>query len=290
MQNYQERCYQLRPDFSRKDFFDLLKTAVQIPGSRNEPSFTKFMDTQGKPIPIARKDRMFLSVLYSALVCKMEKVFVPKDEDVQKPFIEMEDVKRMYEKYDPEAIDRVGEEATFLSAHFGSRIIERRKEKAATIAADPDYRRILYTTAHWRGGRTHENAEDILSKLYMNMVNPNVCFTFYEDPAHMRNYLLKAIGNIAISFIRQQVRQKSDVRKTEYLNPDTPWLYPKGESAEEEALANMLGEEIINYLSTEPLVAMQIGGMSQSEVARVTGTPLGTVKTRKRIFKEKLGI
>ncbi len=73
-------------------------------------------------------------------------------------------------------------------------------------------------------------------------------------------------------------------------------LFDRASSADTEAaaIARVAGDELIRALRTLPvqqrrvLVLAYFGGLSQSEIARGTSTPLGTVKKRTRLALAKL--
>jgi RNA polymerase sigma-70 factor (ECF subfamily) len=132
-------------------------------------------------------------------------------------------------------------------------------------------------------------AEDVSQEAFISVWRSGARF----DPTRgsVRSWLLSVVRNRAIDFLR------SKAGKAPKLTFDDDAILeqrPATELTDEEALRNETAGEVRGALGQLPgdqskvIELAYFGGFSHSEIARMLGVPLGTVKGRMRLGLEKI--
>jgi RNA polymerase sigma-70 factor (ECF subfamily) len=132
-------------------------------------------------------------------------------------------------------------------------------------------------------------AEDVTQEAFISVWRSGARF----DPTRgsVRSWLLSVVRNRAIDFLR------SKAGKAPKLTFDDDAILeqrPATELTDEEALRNETAGEVRGALGELPgdqskvIELAYFGGFSHSEIARMLGVPLGTVKGRRRLGLEKI--
>jgi RNA polymerase sigma-70 factor (ECF subfamily) len=132
-------------------------------------------------------------------------------------------------------------------------------------------------------------AEDVTQEAFISVWRSGARF----DPTRgsVRSWLLSVVRNRAIDFLR------SKAGKAPKLTFDDDAILeqrPATELTDEEALRNETAGEVRGALGELPgdqskvIELAYFGGFSHSEIARMLGVPLGTVKGRMRLGLEKI--
>lgn len=132
-------------------------------------------------------------------------------------------------------------------------------------------------------------AEDVTQEAFISIWRSGGRF----DPARgsVRSWMLSVVRNRAIDALR------SKAGKAPKLNLDDDEILeqrPAGELTEEEAMRHETASEVRGALGQLPgeqskvIELAYFGGFSQSEISRMLGVPLGTVKGRMRLGLEKI--
>ncbi|WP_237047586.1 RNA polymerase sigma factor [Lentzea guizhouensis] len=124
-----------------------------------------------------------------------------------------------------------------------------------------------------------ELAEDVVQEAFLALWRHPARF----DPARggFGTWLMTLVHHRAVDAIRKENTQR---RRTVPLTDDT--TPPPAEGSDHEALVSVVGAEVRAALRTLPEEQRQVialaylGGYTQCEVAKLTGVPLGTVKSR----------
>ena len=149
------------------------------------------------------------------------------------------------------------------------------------------YGRLAYSVAlHILGdpGRAEDVVQDAFLKLWNNAAQ------FDAERGSLRTWLITAVRNRSIDTLRGR---GSHERQESELKPELQATGPSSDPWREVSLA--LERTVVREaLTSLPLVQRQavelayFGGLSQREIAEMTGVPLSTVKGRIRIALEKL--
>jgi RNA polymerase sigma-70 factor, ECF subfamily len=181
-----------------------------------------------------------------------------------------------------------------------------RREKAERLAdeelmpligaKDPEAFEVLYDrhggvaySLAYRILGERQAAEDVTQEAFISIWRSGGRF----DPARgsVRSWMLSVVRNRAIDALR------SKAGKAPKLNLDDEEILeqrPAGELTEEEAMRHETASEVRGALGQLPgeqskvIELAYFGGFSQSEIARMLGVPLGTVKGRMRLGLEKI--
>lgn len=107
----------------------------------------------------------------------------------------------------------------------------------------------------------------------------------------VRSWLLSVVRNRAIDFLRSRAGKAP---KLTFDDDSVLEQRPAEERTEEEALRRETAEEVRGALGRLPSEQSKVielayfGGFSHSEIARILGLPMGTVKGRMRLGLEKI--
>jgi RNA polymerase sigma-70 factor, ECF subfamily len=132
-------------------------------------------------------------------------------------------------------------------------------------------------------------AEDVTQEAFISIWRSGARFD--RTKGSVRSWLLSIVRNRAIDFLR------SKAGKAPKLNFDDESVLeqrPADELTEEEAMRRETASEVrgaLSHLPNDQCQAIELayyGGFSQSEIARMLGVPLGTVKGRMRLGLEKI--
>jgi RNA polymerase sigma-70 factor, ECF subfamily len=132
-------------------------------------------------------------------------------------------------------------------------------------------------------------AEDVTQEAFISIWRSGARFDAARGS--VRSWLLSIVRNRAIDFLR------SRAGKAPKLALDDEAILeqrPAAERTEEEALRRETADEVRGALEQLPgeqskvIELAYFGGFSQSEIARMLGVPLGTVKGRMRLGLEKI--
>ncbi|MBV9700038.1 MAG: sigma-70 family RNA polymerase sigma factor [Candidatus Eremiobacteraeota bacterium] len=163
-----------------------------------------------------------------------------------------------------------------------SRLMERvrARDAAAFETLYDEYHRLVYGLA-LRVLADPGAAEDVTQAVFLKI---------WDNPALFRGgnfggWIARVTRNRALDVVRSRaVRVQEDV----------PESLPVDESLEETVIANLDGARVrdaLERLPREQREAIELGffgGATQEDIARETGIPLGTVKTRIRMGLRKL--
>lgn len=163
-----------------------------------------------------------------------------------------------------------------------SRLMERvRARDAAAFEMLYDaYHRLVYGLA-LRVLSDAASAEDVTQAVFLKI---------WDDPARFRGgnfgaWIARVARNRSLDVVRSRaVRAEADVSDA----------VPEQDALEDVAIANVDAARVREALAQlppeqrEPIELGFFGGATQSEIARQTGVPLGTIKTRIRMGLRKL--
>ena len=132
-------------------------------------------------------------------------------------------------------------------------------------------------------------AEDVTQEAFVSIWRSGARF----DPARgsVRSWLLSIVRNRAIDFLRSRAGKAP---KLAFDDEAILEHRPAAERTEEEALRRETAGELRGALEQLPgeqskvIELAYFGGFSQSEIAKMLGVPLGTVKGRMRLGLEKI--
>lgn len=129
-----------------------------------------------------------------------------------------------------------------------------------------------------------EDARDVVQEVFLRVYEklPN----FRGDSA-FSTWLYRVAVNLCVDAIRERQKSWSYSLDAPYLDRDAPLQVPqKGPSIEDEVESRVLMEKIVEVLGDlspehrTMLVLAHIKGLSYEEISRITGVPVGTVKSR----------
>lgn len=132
-------------------------------------------------------------------------------------------------------------------------------------------------------------AEDVTQEAFISIWRSGARFDAARGS--VRSWLLSIVRNRAIDFLRSKAGKAP---KLAFDDDAILEQRPAAERTEEEALRRETASEVRGALGTLPgeqskvIELAYFGGFSHSEIARMLGVPLGTVKGRMRLGLEKI--
>jgi len=156
----------------------------------------------------------------------------------------------------------------------------RARDAAAFEALYDGYHRLVYGLA-MRVLAEPTAAEDVTQAVFLKI---------WDNPTLFRG------GNFAAWIARVARNRAFDVVRSRAVHAqnDFPESLPVDDALEDTAIANVDAERVRDALARlppeqrEPIELGFFGGATQQQIARQTGLPLGTVKTRSRMGLRKL--
>lgn len=156
----------------------------------------------------------------------------------------------------------------------------RARDAGAFEGLYDQYHRLVYGVA-FRVLSDAPAAEDVTQAVFLKV---------WSDPALFRE------GNFAAWIARIARNRAYDIVRSRALHVQTelPEAMPVEDAVEETALAHISGERVRAALSAlppeqrRPIELGFFGGVTHEQIARATGLPLGTVKTRIRTGLRRL--
>jgi RNA polymerase sigma-70 factor, ECF subfamily len=156
----------------------------------------------------------------------------------------------------------------------------RARDAAAFETLYDEYHRLVYGLA-LRVLSDPPSAEDVTQAVFLKV---------WDDPARFRG------GNFGAWIARVARNRALDVVRSRAVRAegDYPDAIPVDDGIEDIAIANVDAARVRKALERlppeqrEPIELGFFGGATQSEIARHTGQPLGTIKTRIRMGLRKL--
>ncbi len=138
-------------------------------------------------------------------------------------------------------------------------------------------------------------AEDVLQEVFLSVWRDPAAFD--RARGSVASWLLAVVHHKAVDLVRREESQRRrQVQAEDEMALDAPMAT---RDVEDDAWSRVVGEQVrtaMGLLSPpqrEALALAYYGGYTQREVAALTGTPLGTVKTRMlagmRRLKQELG-
>jgi RNA polymerase sigma-70 factor (ECF subfamily) len=130
-------------------------------------------------------------------------------------------------------------------------------------------------------------AQDVVQEVFLTLWRN--AGRFDGERGSLSTYLLSITHHKAVDAVRKEERQRSRRAPAEVLE-----LTDSGQDVGEEAWTSLRRTRVRSALATLPdqqretLVLAYFGGYTQQEIARLTDTPLGTVKTRTLAALRKL--
>ena len=125
-------------------------------------------------------------------------------------------------------------------------------------------------------------AEDVLQEVFLSVWRDPAAFD--RGKGSVASWLLAVVHHKAVDAVRREESQRRrQARAEDELVLDAPMA---ARDVEDDASSRMLGEQVraalglLSQPQREALTLAYYGGYTQREVAALTGTPLGTVKTR----------
>ncbi len=137
--------------------------------------------------------------------------------------------------------------------------------------------------------RDHADAEDAVAQAFAQVWRQRERF----DPERggLGAWVHTIVRGRALDLHRSRRRRLRAVRAAEQVGDPVRQVVPGPEASAEHAELRVRVGEALTQLSAEQRQAIELayfGGMTQTEIAAETGTPLGTVKTRMRAGMQKL--
>jgi RNA polymerase sigma factor (sigma-70 family) len=133
-------------------------------------------------------------------------------------------------------------------------------------------------------------AEDVLREVFLSVWRDPTAFD--RSRGSFSSWLLAVVHHKAVDAVR---REESQRRRQTLAEEDSALAEPMAaRDVEEEAWTRVVAEQVRSALGLlsqpqrEALTLAYYGGYTQREVAALTGTPLGTVKTRMLMGMRKL--
>ncbi|WP_092200438.1 sigma-70 family RNA polymerase sigma factor [Blastococcus tunisiensis] len=125
-------------------------------------------------------------------------------------------------------------------------------------------------------------AEDVLQEVFLSVWRDPAAFD--RGKGSVASWLLAVVHHKAVDAVRREESQRRrQARAEDELVLDAPMA---ARDVEDDASSRMVGEQVraalglLSQPQREALTLAYYGGYTQREVAALTGTPLGTVKTR----------
>jgi RNA polymerase sigma-70 factor (ECF subfamily) len=175
-----------------------------------------------------------------------------------------------------------------------ARICERDEQALAQLYTR--YADVVYSLA-FRIVRQAEVAEEVTQETFLRVWRG--AHTFQGNPSGFRSWLFRIARNLALDQLRRQAARPRTITITPEPTGDQP---PLDRYADEtcdvaaQATARCLRDQVRRALLTLPpeqrhvLELAYFGGLTHCEIARETGEPLGTIKTRLRLGLRKLAV
>ncbi len=132
-------------------------------------------------------------------------------------------------------------------------------------------------------------AEDVTQEAFISVWRSGARFDAARGS--VRSWLLSVVRNRAIDFLRSRAAKAP---KLDFDDESALEQRPAEERTEEEALRRETAAELRGALGKLPdpqakvIELAYFGGFSHSEIARILGLPMGTVKGRMRLGLEKI--
>jgi RNA polymerase sigma-70 factor (ECF subfamily) len=132
-------------------------------------------------------------------------------------------------------------------------------------------------------------AEDVTQEAFISIWRSGARFD--RARGSVRSWMLSIVRNRAIDALRSRAGKAP---KLTFNDDEILEQRPSAELTEEEAMRNETASEIRGALGELPgeqskvIELAYFGGFSQSEISRMLGVPLGTVKGRMRLGLEKI--
>ena len=130
-------------------------------------------------------------------------------------------------------------------------------------------------------------AQDVVQEVFLTLWRN--AGRFDGERGSLSTYLLSITHHKAVDAVRKEERQRSRRAPAEVLE-----LTDSGQDIDEEAWTSLRRSKVRSALAglpdqqRETLLLAYFGGYTQQEIARLTDTPLGTVKTRTLAALRKL--
>jgi RNA polymerase sigma-70 factor (ECF subfamily) len=135
-------------------------------------------------------------------------------------------------------------------------------------------------------------AEDVLQEVFLSVWREPAGFD--RSRGSVASWLLAMVHHKAVDAVR---REESQRRRQTLAEDDLALSAPMAaRDVEDDAWSRLVGQEVRTAMGTlspsqrEALTLAYYGGYTQREVAALTGTPLGTVKTRMLSGMRKLRV
>ena len=156
----------------------------------------------------------------------------------------------------------------------------RRRDVRAFEALYDDYHRLVYSVA-LRVLTDREAAEDVTQSVFMKL---------WSDPDAFIS------GNFGAWVVRVARNRAFDVLRTRAARPESeiPESLPTGDSIEDATFSQLDARSLRDAVDRLPVEQRDLielgffGGITHQEMARRTGLPLGTIKTRIRTGLRRL--
>jgi len=147
-----------------------------------------------------------------------------------------------------------------------------------------EYEKLVYSVSLRMLG-SNEDACDTVQEVFLRMYRNIQSF---DDSKHLKNWLCRVTNNLCIDTLRQRRRGLGGHSSEALYNLETILeAYPETQlSAEEQAILNEQRTLLERSLSKLPsgyrimIILRDINNLSYNEIAEITRTSLGTVKSR----------
>ncbi len=158
-----------------------------------------------------------------------------------------------------------------------------------------EHERSIYSTA-LRLTRNPDEAEDLMQEALLRAYR---AFGQFKRGTNFKAWILKIVLNTFINRYRKRKREPAlDSLEGENLDLERTAALADNSSPEEQVIESRLSEEIKAAIDALPeqfrttLWLCEVEGLSYEEAAKVTGVPLGTVRSRlsraRNMMREKL--
>lgn len=164
--------------------------------------------------------------------------------------------------------------------------IRERDERALAELYDRHAGLVLTIALRVVGDR--ELAEEVLQDTFLRCWNGAV--TYESSRGNVLGWLMGIARNRSIDMLRSRQHKSRQREQSSLLDMDESGLFSEADETESIAMR----EVVTDAMKALPMAQRQVvelayyGGMSQTEIARATGEPLGTVKSRTRIAMDHL--
>jgi len=158
-------------------------------------------------------------------------------------------------------------------------------DQAAFLELYDRHRQPIFRFAYWLIGEV-DIAEDVTHDCFLGLIRKPE--NFRPDRASLRTYLFAAARNLALKHFRNSSREAGLDELTE-----EPQLSPRHEPLRQlldEELAAEIRRAVFSLapLQREALILFEYEGLSLNEIAEITGTDTGAVKSRLYRARERL--